>query len=348
MQIDYSAITETVTAEDIKSYKNQGSESTLVKKTIIYLVIAAIIFLVISIALGSSSKYKAQSIIWSVFLAAMVAVIFVIFEINSWRDTIKKIHLQKFAKINNFIFIDKIISSTERLGMIFSIGSYRTTHDIIRNKDGSFEIGSHDYQIGSGKNKRYVRNGYIKIKLNRQLPHMVLDSKKNNKNFFSLSMSNLPISFTKDQVLQLEGDFNSSFTLYAPKEYERDALYVFSPDLMALFVDNVHNYDAEIIDDNLYIYSQTPFKLLDLATLKNIFNIIDLVGKKAISQTKRYFDEKVDSVNPDMNVVDKTGRRLKIRISKVLIIMTSILFIYWLIAIVFSHLPAIIKFIMTS
>ena len=39
---------------------------------------------------------------------------------------------------------------------------------------------------------------------------------------------------TRTQVLSLEGDFDRYFTLYCPKEYERDALYVFTPDLMAL------------------------------------------------------------------------------------------------------------------
>ncbi|GAA1220365.1 hypothetical protein GCM10009655_19930 [Rhodoglobus aureus] len=54
---------------------------------------------------------------------------------------------------------------------------------------------------------------------------MVLDARANNQLF---GFSNLPKSFARDQVLKLEGDFNEHFTLYSPRHYERDALYVFT------------------------------------------------------------------------------------------------------------------------
>lgn len=52
--------------------------------------------------------------------------------------------------------------------------------------------------------------------------------------------------FARDQVLSLEGDFDRYFTPYCPKQYERDALSVFTPDLMALCIDEAAPFDIEI------------------------------------------------------------------------------------------------------
>ncbi len=40
-----------------------------------------------------------------------------------------------------------------------------------------------------------------------------------------------------DQVLPLEGDWDRHFTLYCPEGYERDALQVMTPDVMAAMID---------------------------------------------------------------------------------------------------------------
>jgi hypothetical protein len=204
--------------------------------------------------------------------------------------------------------------------MIFNIGKYRNvTNQLISNSNKIFEIANYTYTVGSGKSERIEKKGYVMIQLDRNLPHMVLDSKSNNSKFFGISMSNLPVSFNKDQKLSLEGDFYKYFTLYAPKEYKRDALYVFTPNLMALFIDKSSAFDAEIVDNYLYIYSNHPFNLLDQSVLQRIFQIIDNVGGKTISQTEHYADERVG--DRASNIVAISGRRLKSRISWIAIIL---------------------------
>ena len=47
----------------------------------------------------------------------------------------------------------------------------------------------------------------------------MLDARSNNGLFGG---TNLPSQFNKDQILILEGDFNEYFTLYCPREYDRD------------------------------------------------------------------------------------------------------------------------------
>ena len=107
----------------------------------------------------------------------------------------------------------------------------------------------------------------------------------------------------------MEGDFNSFFDLYVPKNYECDALYIFTPDLMQIFIKHSGSYDAEIVDDKLYIYSDTKFNLTNPIELEEIFNIIDTVGTKTLSRTDKYIDEKVDPRSVD--IVGIQGSRLK-------------------------------------
>lgn len=94
---------------------------------------------------------------------------------------------------------------------------------ISRPSDPFFDFGNLTYSTGSGKNRKVPHWGYIAVKLERMLPQIILDAKSNN--FLG---TNLPASFSRSQVLSLEGNFGRCFTLYCPKEYEQDALYVFT------------------------------------------------------------------------------------------------------------------------
>lgn len=277
-------------------------------------------------------------------LISGVAIMLIVAIISVIRWIIKSdniIRLARFAEENNLNYLPVSVYPNEN-GMIFRAGSGNASYDILSSKSGNFfEIGNHEYIVGSSDHERHIHMGYIKIRLNRRLPHMVLDSKKNNAKIFGISITNLPVSFKKDQVLELEGDFNSSFTLYAPREYERDALCIFSPDLMALFIDALGNFDAEIVDDNLFIYSQKPFELLSRPIMEHLFNIIDVVGKKTISQTNSYEDEKVEMKN--VNIVNESGRRLRARIPKSAIIATVGFLLYFGLSLSINYIPDIIK-----
>jgi hypothetical protein len=148
--------------------------------------------------------------------------------------------------------------------------------------------------------------------MDRNLPNMLLDSKDNNVQIFGRTLaSNLPVTMKGNQVLSLEGDFDTHFTLYAPKEYERDALYVFTPDVMALLIDSMKGVDAEVIDNKFYIYMPryTNTQTLDPKFLEKVFAIMNTVGMKLHRQTDYYADETVNNRAED--VVAAGGRRLK-------------------------------------
>ena len=216
--------------------------------------------------------------------------------------------LQEFGRDNGLTFSPSDPDPSYP-GAIFSHGSNRAAVDHFRPVEGKFfDFGNFQYVVSNGKSSTTVTWGFLAMNLDRRLPHMFLDSRQNNS-FGSFGLSGL---FDRDQVLSLEGDFDNWFTLYCPKQYERDALYVFTPDLMALCIDEAAPFDIEIVDDWMFVYSLRPFKMDDPHLLARVFRIIATVGAKALRQTDRYRDEKVAA--PFVaNVVAQPGQRLRRR-----------------------------------
>ncbi len=200
-------------------------------------------------------------------------------------------------------------------GAIFRTGGSRRAIDHFRSTEGRFfDVGNFQYVVSNGKSSTTYIWGFLALSLERRLPHMLLDSLQNN----SWASPGLAGLFDRSQVLPLEGDFDRWFTLYCPREYETDALYVFTPDLMALCIDNVAPFDVEIIDDWMFVYSPRAFRMDDPRLLDRLFRIIDVVGAKALKQTRRYRDEKATTPGGlpagfAANVVAPPGQRLRRR-----------------------------------
>ena len=231
--------------------------------------------------------------------------------------------LDAFARANGLTFSPRDAGPAYP-GMIFALGTNRVAQErLTRHTDPFLDVANYRYTTGSGKNRSTHDWGYLALKLERRLPHMVLDSRSNN----SLFGSNLPATFDRDQVLKLEGDFNEHFTLYCPTAYERDALYVFTPDLMALLIDEAAPFDVELVDDWMLVYSAQRFELTDAATIQRLFRIVDTVGAKTLSQTDRYADERIG--DRSVNLVAPAGTRLKRGIPVVAIVIGVVFAAFW-------------------
>ena len=228
------------------------------------------------------------------------------------------VRIDRFAIANGLTFtFDQ--PSPSYPGMIFDEGRSRELRELL-SFPGNTEIGNYVYVTGSGKSRSTHNYGYVRIKLDRKLPHMVLDARHNN----FLAFSNLPDTFDKSQTLSLEGNFDTYYTLYAPQQYERDALYVFTHDVMAVLIDSGAKYDMEVIDDTLFIYHTVHFDLTSQAQLEGILAITQRIGNELKDQTERYRDERV--LDRTQNIVAPSGVRLKKGIN--LIVLCVVLFFF--------------------
>jgi hypothetical protein len=179
-------------------------------------------------------------------------------------------------------------------GSIFAEWSNRLAIDHIRSTSGRFfDVGEFDYDMPAGRTTATMRWGFIAVHLDNALPHIVLEAQKHD-NWFT---GGLPLDLDSEQKLSLEGDFDKHFTLYCPADFETDALYIFAPDLMALLIDEAGGKHVEIIGEWLFVYWQLGFGAQWFDDYERLFRIIDLVGAKAVRQTKRYVNDRPSRIN---------------------------------------------------
>ena len=323
MTYNFSALTRPITAQDMENYrakyiKKMSTQSRVITGILVVLgLISLIVFVLPQMIAGRISV----SLLVIVAIAVAVGFIAVLGVMGRRK---KLARLYAFALDNN---VQLIVDQPNPIypGIIFNQGHSRSILEALVFSNGH-EIGNYTYSTGSGKSRRTYNWGYMRVKLVRKLPHMVLDARKNN--LFGGSVSSLPTALTKDQVMRLEGNFNEHFTLYAPKGYERDALYVFTPDVMSALVDYGANHDIEVVDDSLIFYQKYSVNLSKEDSLKQYLTILDKVSSEIIDQGDYYADERVG--NRAIDMIAAPGQRLRSRMSIVTIIFIIAFIAYFL------------------
>ncbi len=221
-------------------------------------------------------------------LAVVTGVAFAARALLGGGDAVRAYRLDRFAHANGMTY-DPGMADPSLPGMIFGQGHGRRSSSLVRGQQPRFvEFGNYSYKTGSGKEETTHRWGYVAIRLDTPLPNIVLDAKSNNGIFGS----NLPESFARVQRLSLEGDFDKHFTLYCPEGYQQDALYLFTPDIMARFVDHAAALDVEIVDDWLFLYAQRDLSTLDAATWQWLFATVGAILDK-MAQWARWRDDRL-------------------------------------------------------
>jgi hypothetical protein len=340
--IDFTPLTTPVPDEQVRAYKTQAKAAGEPWATwragqvlgIVLIVPVVLVFVVIGISMVTAvagSAIEAGELAFAVIplIVVLGMLALVAFGVTKALGGFGKrwelwARVDAFARANGMTFSPQDPDPAYP-GAIFGIGDSRQAVDHLRSASGRFfDFGNYRYTTGSGKNRSTRTWGFLAFNLDRRLPNMVLDSTANNGWFGT----NLPASFDKHQILHLEGDFDRYFTLYCPKQYERDALYVFTPDLMALLIDEAAPFDVEIVDDWMFVYSNTAFRTGDAGLYARLFRIIDTVGAKALAQTDRYVDERVGDFAAD--VVAPQGARLKRSVSVGAVIIGVVFAAMWL------------------
>ena len=336
---DYSALTTADTPAEIAEFRERVRQrpeynaSGQVIAVVVLLIVLALFggFVLITVVggialIGSAAAQGSPAVLLSLIFPCGLVALFVLLVVIAARSVLGGrrwelwLRFERFAERNNLVFSPSD-ANPQYPGAIFGAGSSRTAIDHFRSADERFlDYGNYRYTTGSGKNRRTHSWGFLALALDRSLPHMVLDSLANN-GLFGTSLS----GYDRKQVLSLEGDFNRYFTLYCPQEYERDALYVFTPDLMALLIDNAAPFDVEIIDTWMFVYSATPFDFSQPAVHHRLLSIVDTVGAKTLTQTDRYVDVRVGDFTT--NTVAPPGQRLTRRVPVALIVIIAVILV---------------------
>ncbi|MFJ6651799.1 hypothetical protein ACIQLJ_03270 [Microbacterium sp. NPDC091313] len=308
-----------------------------------------------ALANGGAGAFTLVPIVFLLIVVAAVAGIIVAIVRGVGGGSIRWYRLDRFARANGMTW-EPQLAAPALPGMIFSLGSSRQASDLVRGAQPRFvEFANYRYTTGSGKNRTTHRWGYVAIKLDVPLPNIVLDAVGNNGLF---GASNLPATFDRGQRLSLEGDFDRYFSLYCPEGYERDALYLFTPDIMARFIDNAAALDVEIVDDWLFLYAKRDLSTLDPATWAWLFSVVAALLDK-FAQWARWRDDRLAApavadaaasgipgaaaaapaalLTPPVGVAPQ-GRRLKRSVSWVTIVFVVLFVGGWLLNLVLGAL----------
>ena len=214
--------------------------------------------------------------------------------------------LPQFAADNGWVFSERDPNPAYP-GGLFATGANRVAVDHIRSTSGRyFDFGDFCYEISGGESSATVRWGFIAIHLGRPLPHIVVEA-----TLPGFPGWKPPFDLDRSQALSLEGDFDRYFTLYCPADYQRDALYIFAPDLMSLLLDTNGGSHVEIVDEWFFVYDPKSFEGYSAEDYRRLVSIIQVVGAKALRQTGKYVDHRAASVNGRLQVA-QSGRRLRV------------------------------------
>jgi len=140
---------------------------------------------------------------------------------------------------------------------------------------------------------------YLAVRLASPLPHLVLDSRANDR-----WGAGLPASVGRRQRVSLEGDFDRSFRTFAPEGYGSDALSVLTPDVMAALVDHAADFDVEIRDATLVFFRQADADYTRAAHWERVDAALTHVAPRIVELSRRYVDERV----PGQGAVEISAR----------------------------------------
>ena len=238
-----------------------------------------------AIARGTGALVAA--LLATVFTGGMVTLAAIAMQRARAARELASYRLSVFAAANSMEYFAKL-DAPPLPGMIYSHGTSRMSTDVVRGTAPRFvEFGNYQYTTSNGKNSTTHRWGYVAIKLDVPLPHIVLDALSDN----TLG-SDVAAGFSREQRLSLEGDFDRYFSLFCPSGYEVDALYLFTPDVMARFIDNLAQLNVEIVDDWMFFYTRRPVSTLDPATWSWLFGAVAAMMTK-LDQWARWRDDRL-------------------------------------------------------
>ncbi|MCS3443345.1 hypothetical protein [Microbacterium phyllosphaerae] len=254
--------------------------------------VIAIMIMGLGYAIGRGTGVAVGGILGLLLLAGLVVGIVMLVRRGIRTRNLTRFRLARFAQANAMSYFARI-DDPPLPGMIFSSGSARMSTDVLRGVDPRFvEFGNYQYTTSNGKQSQTHRWGYVAVKLDVPLPNIVLDALGNN----TLG-STIAGAFSGDQRLSLEGDFDRYFSLYCPAGYEVDALYLFTPDVMARFIDHAAQLDVEIVDDWLFLYARREVSTLDPATWAWLFGAVGALLTK-LDQWARWRDDRLRLSTP--------------------------------------------------
>jgi hypothetical protein len=241
---------------------------------------AGVVALVVIAVRGGAASGAAVVLAVASFVVAVICGVLSVAMLLRRRVEPGLLRLHLTAAANGYTFTESGLPEADFA--LLHAGDALTGSNHFANGAGT-EFGSLSYTTGNGKSKTTHPWHYVIARLPAALPHLILDARSND--FLG---SDLPSAYSRVGRLSLEGDFDSSFRLYAPIAYQQDALYVLTPDVMALLIDEAAAYNIEIIDDLVVFFSEFEYDFLRPGEWAEVDRLLSTVVPKLADRAARW------------------------------------------------------------
>lgn len=150
---------------------------------------------------------------------------------------------KQFAELNIWKYKDFSDLNQEQ-GIMFRQGHSRIINHCVEGaiNERNFRIFNYNFSIGSGKHRKIYLYTVFSFKFSGTFPHIYLNNKSNS------------YSIKAGESILLPTEFEKSFSLSAPKEYEIEALEIFTPDVLANLLDNKFGHDVEFVNQEMLLF----------------------------------------------------------------------------------------------
>ena len=207
------------------------------------LIIIGIIILKIGWNLGNAKLLNIGVIV--LCLELFVIVIGLIFA----NQEASNVFMKRMAIVLGFSYkANGIVEKTK--AEIFRYGYNKEMTNVLYGTYQNMPLWIYNLKISTGgqsKNAVSYRYTVFEFTFTQILPRLILLKK---------SIFNERVGMTDKVQIKLEGNFNKYFELYTEKSFERDVRQVFTPDVMALLIDEASNINFETCENKIFIYKE--------------------------------------------------------------------------------------------
>lgn len=253
--------------------------------TVLNIVQIVFLALVLPRAFGQVS---AQWVTPLVATTGVIVVTITLYYLQKMIDT--RVKLWRFAAMNGLDYT-AVVSQRLFNGTPFQLRDVRV-YDAVQDRAHRLHwlVARGEFSLEQSSRRTVIARHFVELTLPRRVPHMVLIG--HGHVYSAANVLPSTTTLAASQRLRLEGSFDNHFTLLCPKEYERDALQIFTPDLMERLMQVAKGCDVELTGDKIYIYTRM-LRLDNAKAMDALLGAVEFMADKLLRQTGRYQDERV-------------------------------------------------------
>ena len=218
----------------------------------------------------------------------------------------RRVKVAAFAWQNGWAYADAL-ERTRRPGAPFARVAHGRERAVVACDDERmpFELGMH-HSVSHGQERATIQRpfAFVELPLPSSVPHIVLANRRRSV------IPTLGLGRGAARM-DLEGDFAQTFRLIVPEGYQQDALYIFTPDLMARVLDLGSGAEIELVSDRLYVYLPGSTRFDRAHTMAAVMTLAEDFHRRFAARTALYRDDDAGEIAARAGVaVGLRGQRL--------------------------------------